>query len=239
MVNKVALGILAVIVLTAMTVGGLVGLQLSGEDAPGEATPAPASTPTSGPAESPGANGGDGGDGAATPTPTATPVPLASTLDEAAIEEGVRAEINVRRDDREMQPLASGEVVREMARNHSRTMADEGNLTHDAGGLTTMDRYEAFGLDDRCRVPDNSYTGIRDGKALETLDRKTAGQNYTFRDGRTATLDNETVAAQAVVDSWFTREQQRRKLLLQEASEAGVGVTITEAGEIYVTVDLC
>ena len=37
MVNKVALGILAVIILTAMTVGGLVGLQLSGDSSPGEA----------------------------------------------------------------------------------------------------------------------------------------------------------------------------------------------------------
>ena len=237
MVNKVALGILAVIVLTAMTVGGLVGLQLSGEDAPGEATPTPVSTPTPGPAETPGTNGSD--DGAATPTPTATPVPLAASFDEAAIEESVRAEINVRREDRDMTALRSDEVVQEMARNHSRTMASEGNLTHDAGGLTTMDRYEAFGLEDRCRIPDNSYTGIRDGKALETIDRKTVGENYTFRDDRTMAIDNETMAARAVVDSWFTREQQRRKLLLKEATVAGVGVTITEEGELYATVDLC
>lgn len=236
MVNKVALGILAVIVLTAMTVGGLVGLQLSGEDAPGEATPTPVSTPNPTPAGTPET---DGGDGAATTTRTATPAPLAASFDEAAVEESVRAEINERREDRDMTALGSEDVIREMARNHSRTMASEGNLTHDAGGLTTMDRYEAFGLDDRCRVPDNSYTGIRDGEALETLDRKTVGENYTFRDDRTMAVDNETVAARAVVDSWFTREQQRRKLLLKEATEAGVGVTITEEGELYVTVDLC
>lgn len=239
MVNKVALGILTVIVLTAMTVGGLVGLQLSGDDAPGETTPTPVSTPESG---TPGTNdtGENGGDAETTPTATPTPTPSpASRFDEAAIEEGVRAEINVRREDRDMKPLRGEDVIREMARNHSRTMAEEGNLTHDAGGLTTLDRYEAFDLDDRCRIPDNSNTGIRDGKALETLDRKTVGQNYTFRDGSTATLDNETVVAGAVVDSWFTREQQRRKLLLRDAREAGVGAVITDEGEIYVTVDLC
>jgi len=55
MVNKVALGILAVIVLTAMTVGGLVGLQLGGDSlggAPvGQGTPSP--TPTATPSPTP------------------------------------------------------------------------------------------------------------------------------------------------------------------------------------------
>lgn len=250
MVNKVALGILAVIVLTAMTVGGLVGLQLSGEDAPGEATPTPVSTPAPGPAGTPGPNGS--GDGTATPTPTATPAVSAADFDETAIEEGVRAAINVRREDRDMASLRGDKLVREMARNHSRAMAAEGNLTHDAGGTTTMARYEAFDLEDRCRVPDNSHTGIRDGEALETIDRKTVGGNYTFqtdnrgdmnytfeRENRTIAVENETVAARAVVDSWFASERQRQKLLLREASSAGVGVAVTEEGEIYVTVDLC
>ncbi|MFC6938549.1 CAP domain-containing protein [Salinirubellus sp. GCM10025818] len=239
MVNKVALGILAVIVLTAMTVGGLVGLQLNDDGTPSEATPQPDSTPTPNPAA--GTPGGDGGgdDGTPTPTPTPTPAVSASDFDETAIAEGVRTAINVQRADRDMESLRSDEVVNEMARNHSLTMSREGNVTHDAGGLTTMERYRAFDLDTRCRVPDNSYTGIRDGEALETIDRKTLGTNYTSRDGRTRSIENETVAARAVVDSWFTSEEERRKLLLREATVAGVGTVVTEEGELYVTVDLC
>ena len=248
MVNKVALGILAVIVLTAMTVGGLVGLQLSDDEATGETTATPASTPTPTPTSGgSGANttengGEDGAGGDATPTRTSEPTPTASArnYDATLIEEEVRAAINERRADRDMRRLTSEDRIREMARNHSQTLSRVGYVTHDAGGFTTADRYEAFGLADRCRIPDNSNTGIREGRALETVDKKTFGRNYTFAsDNRTVTIGNETTAARAAVDSWFATEEQRRKLLLSEASVAGVGVTITERGAIYLTVDLC
>jgi uncharacterized protein YkwD len=132
-----------------------------------------------------------------------------------------------------------------MARNHSEAMAEQGFITHAAGGFSTADRYEAFGLADRCRIPDNSNSGIREGRALETINKKKFGQNYTFTsldrttDNRTVTIGNETVAARAAVDSWFATEEQRRKLLLREASVAGVGVVVTDRGGIYLTVDLC
>lgn len=252
MVNKVALGILAVIVLTAMTVGGLVGLQLSGDEEPDEATPTPTTTPTPTPASaSDGSDGsdeggdgesGDGESGDVTPTPTPEPTPTVSAAhyDATLIEEEVRVAINERRADRGMQRLAMDERIREMARNHSRTLSELGYVTHDAGGLTAADRYEAFDLDERCRVPDNSNSGIRRGRELETLDKKTFGENYTFAsEDRTVTIENETTAARAAVDSWFTSEEQRRKLLLEAASAVGVGVTITDRGDLYVTVDLC
>jgi uncharacterized protein YkwD len=251
MVNKVALGILAVIILTAMTVGGLVGLQLSDEDGSGEATPTPAPTPTPA-AGTPAANGtgdgsSDGGAGMPTPTPTPEPTPTASAsdFDATLIEAEVRAVINAEREERDMRPLALDEQVRAMARNHSGAMAEQGFITHAAGGFSTADRYEAFDLADRCRIPDNSNSGIREGRALETIDKKTVGRNYTFTslnetaDNRTVTISNETVAARAAVDIWFATEDQRRKLLLREASVAGVGAVVTDRGGIYLTVDLC
>jgi uncharacterized protein YkwD len=245
MVNKVALGILAVIILTAMTVGGLVGLQLSDDGAgEGTATPVPTTTATPTPA-TPDADGtGDGSAGTptptATPTPTPTPAVSAGDYNRTLIEEEVRAAINAEREERDMRPLGTETVLREMARNHSRAMAGQGYVTHDAAGFTTADRYEAFGLADRCRIPDNSNSGIREGQALETVDKRTLGANYTFRaDGPTVTLRNETVTARAAVDSWFRTEDARQKLLLREAGAAGVGVVLTERGGVYVTVDLC
>lgn len=252
MVNKVALGILAVIVLTAMTVGGLVGLQLSGEEEPDETTPTPtpAQTPTPTPASdgsdgsSDGSGDGESGDATTTPTPTPTPepTPTVSTAryDSTLIEEEVRVAINERRADHDMQRLAMDEPIREMARNHSRTLSELGYVTHDAGGLTAADRYEAFDLDERCRIPDNSNSGIRTGREIETVDKKNLGESYTFAsDNRTVTLENETTVARAAVDTWFADEDERRKLLLEAASAVGVGVTITEDGDVYVTVDLC
>lgn len=244
MVNKVALGILAVIVLTAMAVGGLVGLQLSDDGSPGEATPTPASTPTSTPTPTPtaGTPGTDAGaDGTAsagegTPRPTASP----PTYDAALIEEEVRAAINTRRDDRGMRRLASDDPLDRMALNHSRAMARLGYVTHDAEGFTTADRYEAFGLADRCRIPDNSDRGVQSGQGLETVDKKNIGQNYTFgTDNRTVLIGNETQVARATVDTWFADRTQRQKLLLEDAREAGVGAVVTPEGDVYVTVDLC
>jgi uncharacterized protein YkwD len=246
MVNKVALGILAVIILTAMTVGGLVGLQLSDDGSPGEATPAP--TPTPAPDSTPGtpganatANGAaDGGAGTPTPTPTPTPTASPPEYDETLIEQEVRAAINVRRDDRGMGRLAADELIDRMALNHSRAMARQGYVTHDADGFTTADRYEAFGLADRCRIPDNSDRGVRSGQELETVDKKAFGRNYTFAtDDRTIVVENETQVARATVDTWFASDDQRGKLLLEDASVAGVGVVVTPEGDVYVTVDLC
>lgn len=246
MVNKVALGILAVIVLTAMAVGGLVGLQLNGDGPSTEATPTPATTPTPTPTPSPGsagANGtetGDGNGAGATATPPPTPTVSPADLDPTLVEREVRAEINARRTDRGAGELAGESRLDEMALNHSGSMSELGYVTHDAGGFTTMDRYEAFGLADRCRIPDNSNTGIRKGEALETVGKKVVGQNYTFAsDGRTVSIDDEATAARAVVDSWFATTDARRTLLLEEAGVAGVGVVVTERGGIYVTVDLC
>lgn len=244
MVNKVALGILAVIILTAMTVGGLVGLQLSGDDSPGEATPTP--TPTPAPTSTPGTAGanatvnGTADGGADTPTPTPTPTVSPPQYNETLIEQEVRAAINVRRDERGMDRLIGDEPVDRMALNHSRAMARQGYLTHDAGGFTTAERYEAFGLADRCRIPDNTNTGIREGRALETIDKKTFGRNYTFAtDDRTIVVENETQMARATVDTWFAIDDSRRKLLLEEASVAGVGAVVTPRGDVYVTLDLC
>jgi uncharacterized protein YkwD len=245
MVNKVALGILAVIILTAMTVGGLVGLQLSGDGTSGEGTQTPATTPTPQPttdAPEPTATPGDGGSGAGTPTASPTPTPGVSSadIDRTEVEEAVRAAINDRRVDRDMGTLRFDERLREMARNHSRAMTDQGYVSHAAGGLTTQDRYRAFGLADQCRVPNNSNRGIRTGQSLETISKVKVGANYTFEaDDRTIQVRNETQVARVVVDGWSATENERRKLLLEQAAEVGVGAVVTEEGEVYVTADLC
>jgi len=245
MVNKVALGILAVIVLTAMTVGGLVGLQLNDDGGPGETTPTAngTATPTPTPETSGGDGGADGtagGDGTTTPTPTPSPTVSPARYDEALIEQEVRAAIDERRDGRGMDRLISDEALDRMALNHSRAMAQQGYVSHAAGGFTAADRYEAFDLADRCRIADNSDRGVRSGQGLETIDKKNVGRNYTFAtDNRTVTLENETQIARAVVDTWWAREEPRRKLLLEEASVAGVGVVVASDGGVYLTVDLC
>lgn len=235
MVNKVALGILAVIVLTAMTVGGLVGLQLGGEgslDVGGTPTP----TPTPAASET-------GTSATPTPTPTATPTPTPEPIEpgefnESRIETELYEGLNDERTSRNDPELNLRADLTEMARFHSDNMAEQGFASHGAAGYTTEERYEEFDLGD-CRVPDDSNTGIRRGESLETVTKTFAGRPYETADNETRISETEREVAQRALEKWFADTDERRKLLLQEADAVGVGVTMTEEGAVYVTVNLC
>jgi uncharacterized protein YkwD len=255
MVNKVALGILAVIVLTAMTVGGLVGLQLGGGslgDGGGLGDGDPSTTPTATPT-----NGAGGSTSAATatatptpeptatatptPEPTATPVPTVapSEFNETRVELFVTAILNDEREERGIQTLDSHGPLDEMARFHSENMAGQGYVSHAAAGFTTAERYDRYELDNRCKVTDDSNTGIRDDEELETVAKTVAGQVYKDGEGNHRINRDEQDVAVAVLQKWFDRTDDRRKLLLQNADEIGVGVVVDDDGDTWVTVDLC
>jgi uncharacterized protein YkwD len=255
MVNKVALGILAVIVLTAMTVGGLVGLQLGGgslgEGGPGAtATPTvtpdgggesptssltPTATPTPTPTATPTATP------TPTPEPTPTPVPTVSPseFNETRIEQLVVAVLNDEREERDRKPLDTHGPLTEMARFHSENMADQGFVSHAAAGFTTAERYDRYDLENRCKVTDDTNTGVRDDEELETVAKTVAGQVYTDgEENRRINRDEQDVAV-TVLRKWFDENEQRRKLLLRNADEIGVGVVVDDDGDVWATVDLC
>lgn len=230
MANKGALVVVAVIAAAAMGVGALVGGEFAGDlgDDPTE-------TPTTG--------AGDGGEGltaTATPARTATPPPTVAPaeFDPAAIEREVAALVNAERRDRDREELRRFDRLVEMARFHSENMAAQQYASHAAGGYDTAERYERYGLEDRCRVPDDSSTGIRDGRALETVAKTTAGRPYERGDDEYVHRTDEAVA-RAVVARWGDDPDEREKLLLQEATRIGVGVVVDDDGGTYVTLDLC
>ena len=255
MVNKVALGILAVIVLTAMTVGGLVGLQLGGgslgEGGPGatatptvaaagggespSSSPTPTATPTPTPTATPTATP------TPTPEPTPTPVPTVSPseFNETQIEQFVTAILNDEREERDRQPLDTYGPLEEMARFHSENMADQGFVSHAAAGFTTAERYDRYELENRCKVTDDTNTGVRDDEELETVAKTVAGQVYTDSEGNHRINRDEQDVAGTVLRKWFDENEQRRKLLLQNADEIGVGVVVDDDGDVWATVDLC
>jgi uncharacterized protein YkwD len=253
MVNKVALGILAVIVLTAMTVGGLVGLQLGGgslgEGGPG-ATPTPTVTPAGGggspsptptPTATPSPTPTPTATPSPTPTPTATPVPTVSPseFNETRIEQFVTAILNEEREERDREPLDTHGPLAEMARFHSENMADQGFVSHVAAGFTTAERYDRYDLENRCKVTDDTNTGVRNDEELETVAKTVAGQVYTDSEGDRRINRDEQDVAVTVLSKWFDENEQRRKLLLKNADEIGVGVVVDEDGDVWATVDLC
>lgn len=230
MANKGALVVVVVIAASAMGVGAFVGGEFAGDlgDDPTE-------TPTT--------DSGDGGDGpSATATPprsaTSRPTVAPAEFDRAAIELEVVALVNAERSDRGLEELRRFDRLEEMARFHSENMAAQQYASHAAGGYDTAARYERHDLEDRCRVPDDSATGIRDGQALETVAKTTAGRPYERGDDEYFHRTDEAVA-RAVVARWGDDPDEREKLLLQEAERIGVGVVVADDGGTYVTVDLC
>ncbi len=227
MVNKLVLVFVVVIGLTAMAVGAFVGMQLGGPTAAGPtATPAGAggsATPT--PAASP-ANG----TATATTTSMATTTPTARVdIDAPAVERAVATAVNDRRNDRGIGALIVRPKITEMARFHSDNMATQGYLSHAATGYTTAARYEEYDLADRCRIADDSNTGIREDQELEVLALVTVGPNGT----------NATQLAASAVESWFAEQESRQRLTYRNADQVGIGVTVTDGGRVFITVNLC
>lgn len=231
--NKGVVVVVGVIALTGMAVGGFVALELggtTGTPAAGTATAtATDGTGTTGTGTAtPTANGGGTptGTDTATSDPTATP---ATEINETALEAAVLEAVNDRRSERGVEQLSTLETLTAMARFHSDNMAVQGYLSHVAAGYTAADRYEKYELDDRCRIADDSNTGVREDEELEVIGRVAVGENGTTEDA----------LADAAVTAWFSEAEPRQRLTYQNAERVGVGVNVTDEGRAYLTVNLC
>lgn len=225
MVNKVLVVLLLVVVGGTIAGGTYIGFQFAGsasgpmdaESGTTTVTPTPTATPTATPS--------------ATPTSTPTPVPSVdpASIDAADVEQAIVDQINSARDDRGLDALSRSGELREMARFHSDNMAEQQYLSHSAGGFNTEQRYERFDLADQCRFADDTNTGTREDESIEVYGRVTVGPNGT----------DATQLADAAVTNWFGDDESETILTYQNANKLGVGVTITESGQVYLTVDLC
>lgn len=259
MANKIALLLLAGIVISATGAGAALGLYVSGSgpfaDAGGDET-GDAATPTvtaAGGESSSDEEGTGNSEGTATPTvtptgaegpiwtetgtPTVTPTPEtipADSFNETRIASFVVAEIDERRAEQGRNGLRSLPELGRMATNHSRRMSEQGYVSHDAGGYTTEERYRRNDLHSRCQMPDDTNTGIREGSKIETVAKVSAGSELGGRLNR----DDREVAVDAV-GTWFNRSAEREKLINRNADTVGVGVVVTADNRAYITVDLC
>lgn len=262
MVNRVAVYLIGGIVLVGVLVVGGAGYLLftglGNADAGGtptavDATPLePSPTPTATATATPAATVTAAPDSTATTTATATvaqrTVVLPSEFDERRVEVLIVEEINERRAAEGLDPLLGNgsvpERLREMAREHSVAMADRGVVNHEIDGNASADRYRDNDLYRLCRwkaegrqaiiaADNNAYAANE--SALEAVGHTYAGREY---DEGQFNGDEGAVAA-AIVEDWFRDYRFERRLMLPNATMVGVGVTITQSGEVYATADLC
>ncbi|QLH78890.1 hypothetical protein HZS55_17030 [Halosimplex rubrum] len=210
----------------------------------GTATAFPTVTPTSAP--TPTATGTP----TVTPTPTAIPTRtpiLPRKFEEREIELELRRMINDWRDRKGLQPFtnANGSLVKQinrMATNHSVAMSENGELVHESNGLSTGERYRAFGLADRCKFKKQDAQYIvdpeNDAYQFEVLHKTYAGRNYE-EGGETVYHENETAVARDIFQEWKSNPVYRDVLDYPEINRLGIGIELTEDNEVWATGNIC
>jgi len=265
MANRVAVLVMGgLVVVGLVVVGGVVALVLGGMSAGGAGTPtADAHTPLSpddGGSAAGTATGTAHGTVAPTPTPapTATPTPTPTArptvapaaFDAERIEVLVFELVNERRAEEGLDPLemnrSLASEVREMARNHSETMAEADAPRHTINGVSSTDRYEENELYYTCRWETDNEGLMRadvnsfesNQSAFEAVTRTVAGREYEV-DGETRFNADERDVAEAIVEEWWNDLRHDKRLLLPNARMVGVGVEVTEDGDVFATANLC
>lgn len=248
MVNKALLSLAAVVLFVVFGTGVFVGMLVGGPtgDGAGTADTGPQATATPAASDSPATATPDAGsDSTATPpgdTDAERDTVPPREFNEANISAAIVENVNAAREDQGLRALSStgttAENVRQMAAGHSDAMADAGLVRHTIDGVTSRDRYKRSDLYNTCQFQVASYIEDADNNGLEVIGRTYAGQEYP--DGGTQAFnENETAVANALTDDWLSTPLFRDRLLLANADDIGVGVTLTSTGAVYATANLC
>lgn len=247
MVNKTAVGLLGVIVVASLGFGILIGMQLGGGSA---------SAPSAGPTDestqtSPGEANASSANATATPSDgtaeQGTAIP-ARQFNDGEIANYVVQFVNEERRGSGREELSTGgstaEKVQRMADNHSTAMADAGEAAHEIDGVATHQRYENYGLADRCSFTDEDGGFVWDpgqrqfADGFEAVGSTVAGHEYQGANGTQFNGDEQAVA-RAIVDGWVSDSDVRERLVRKGPTLVGVGVEVTKDGAVYATANVC
>lgn len=235
----VILGIIIATVLAGVFIVGIYTtfLPIEGStDRPTDPTPTPISvspsTPTPIPSQEPTRS-----------TPEATIESSPSIAPEEKIRKAVADSINNYRSKEGLPELSMDSYLSfrltEMANIHSKRMMEEQAVGYRIQGNTTESRYNAFGLGNRCTFPSNSghYTIEAVGGSTELVSNPISPDVYGNGEG--GYDGNSTRVAYETMSDWKSDNLQKRKLQYSNADQAGIGVSISESGGVYITVALC
>lgn len=179
-----------------------------------------------------GAAGASGGASTAESVTTATSTPTATATNDSTkrerIETAVHEKINDRREKYDLRQVERDDALREIARSHSRDMADQGYFDHESpDGDTFEDRYREAGYECRANTGGERYL--------------TGGENIWMMQTRSESPAADEIAKRAVQD-WMASTGHRENILTAAWDDMGIGVYIFETVNIeaiYVTQNFC
>lgn len=250
MVNKAFLSLAAVVLFAVFGTGVFVGMQVGGlSEADGvgseptetsQQTPdsQATATPDSGSDLTTGSSNDSDADGELVERDSIS----ASEFNERNISTRIATNVNDAREREGLDPLstsgATAEDVGRMAKSHSDAMADAGRLGHTIDEVSSADRYEQYSLYDTCQFQVENYIENAGNNDLEVIGKTFAGQQYP-ENGTQQFNENDTAVANALTDNWLSTAPFSDRLTYQNADRIGVGVTVTNTGVVYATVNIC
>ncbi|MDS0478498.1 CAP domain-containing protein [Natrinema sp. 1APR25-10V2] len=155
-------------------------------------------------------------------------------LDIATVERHIHDAVNEERTARGLKKLQFDAELRDIAREHSRDMAERGYFSHtDPEGDNFADRYAEAGYE--CRVGGSGGTYYTGGENIA----QTWYDRAVRTDGGTATYTTERGLADAIVTQWMNSPGHRENILASQWEHEGIGVYVTDDGKVYATQNFC
>ena len=152
------------------------------------------------------------------------------TVDSATVEDFVHAEVNERRAEHGLEPLAWDGTIASVARAHSYDMAQREYFDHvNPDGEAPMERF---------RDVDNYCRGYGENIALTWVDQPVEEPAT----GETVRYRTAEALAVGLVDQWMNSTDHRRAILEQGTPDwdrGGVGVYIDDDGAVYASHHFC
>jgi len=145
----------------------------------------------------------------------------------------IHQEINKKRRDNGLQPLTWDPQLANIALSHSRDMAERDYFDHvSPEGEDFADRYEENNYSKDTRVGNQVYLGG------ENLFLNNVVESYTYDDLTGEVFEYRFNSleelAQGTVDGWMDSPGHRENILTPFSRE-GIGIIITDEGEVYIT----
>lgn len=158
------------------------------------------------------------------------------TIDPLLLARKIHELINKEREKRRIKKLEWNEELEKIALSHSRDMAKRNYFAHKTPeGKDPSDRAKERGF--LCQKKYGSY--IRSGIG-ENIFQNHIFKSATYLEDR-AYYDYRSFdeIAESTVEGWMKSEGHRENILNPEYDSEGIGVVISESGEIYITENFC
>ncbi|MGQ3720263.1 CAP domain-containing protein [Natrialba aegyptia] len=153
------------------------------------------------------------------------------TVTATTVEDFVHAEVNERRAEHGLEPLAWDGTIASVSRAHSADMAQQEYFSHtNPAGEGPYDRFTA--VDNYCRAYGENIAMTWVDRRVESPDGETVVEHQTAEG-----------LATGLVNQWMNSTDHRKAILEQHSSQgwdrAGVGVYIDDDGAVYASQNFC